>query len=139
VIVGVGPRPDQHVQQQGNAHATGKLRLDRVAVGEVMRTDGMTMLGFRAAEAGRWTARHVVRDDDRDGAGVLGVLDLHSERARPPIHQAILPATAAALVIGEQASVVLGPATSAASRAATEAPRHPVDVIGAPNAAAPTA
>src|SRR5688572_17358373 len=56
----------------------------------------------------------------------------------PRSTSAILPAIAKAFVIGLQASVVLGPAVSAASSATAMSADTPVDVNGAPKAAAPT-
>ena len=50
---------------------------------------------------------------------------------------AILPATAEALVMGEQPSVVEGPAPSPGSSASTTSPVTPVSVSGGPKAAAP--
>src|SRR5262245_1209717 len=55
----------------------------------------------------------------------------------PRLRKAMLPATAAALVIGEQPSTVDGPAASAASSARTTPPVRPVLVTGAPNCARP--
>src|SRR5215213_7765150 len=50
----------------------------------------------------------------------------------PRSTSAILPATAAALVKAEQASVVAGPAASDASAAATTGPVTPAALIGVP-------
>jgi hypothetical protein len=57
----------------------------------------------------------------------------------PRSMSAMLPATAAALVIAEQPSVVSGPAPSAGSSAATTLPERPAGGGKPPNCAVPAA
>jgi hypothetical protein len=65
-------------------------------------------------------------------------LTLTTKPQVPRSTMAILPATAAALVSGEQASVVLRPAASDGSSATTRSPVTPGEVSAGPKTAVPT-
>src|SRR5882762_2967313 len=134
-----GLAPARTVRSRPSVAVTGRLARIRLPSGKVTRTDGMVMVGSAPPKPAGGAPAALSATTTAIAPAFCAFFTFTMNPQVPRVTSAMLPATAPALVRGEQASKVVGPAPSAGSNAATIVPVMPAEERAEPKAAVPTA